>query len=239
MTQDPLYAVPLKPRYATWWLELNCGHLHLLDIEFWLYCWTLYLLQLILLDLVIIFDGLVFMELVFCGLIFTTDLDNICVTVLVFTTYWKFRCYCIPCLFGVNECQWLVYTHTLPFIWFLNIRYTSLTSVYSNLEHGLPILTESFSLLRSVLHNLSCWSPNQKSTSIDTQYNFEQYICIVRALILKWGDKPRYNIHLSCTTTGKNWFELVTASLNHVLPIRNGSTPRPLLGYPIFPPDDL
>ena len=28
------------------------------------------------------------------------------------------------------------------------------TSVHSNLEHGLAILTESFSLLRSVLHNL-------------------------------------------------------------------------------------
>ena len=36
------------------------------------------------------------------------------------------------------------------------------TSVYSNLGRGLAILTESFSLLRSVLHNLSCWSPKQK-----------------------------------------------------------------------------
>ena len=36
------------------------------------------------------------------------------------------------------------------------------TSVHSNLEHGFAILTESFSPLRSVLHNLSCWSPNQK-----------------------------------------------------------------------------
>ena len=36
------------------------------------------------------------------------------------------------------------------------------TSVHSNLEYGLAILTESFSPLRSVLHNLSCWSPNQK-----------------------------------------------------------------------------
>ena len=33
-----------------------------------------------------------------------------------------------------------------------------LTSVISNLEHGLAILTESFSPLRSVLHNLSCWN---------------------------------------------------------------------------------
>ena len=42
---------------------------------------------------------------------------------------------------------------------FLNV---SLTSVHSNSEHGLAILTESFSPLRSVLHNLSCWSPKQK-----------------------------------------------------------------------------
>ena len=46
-------------------------------------------------------------------------------------------------------------------VWFLN---DSLTSVHSNLEHGLAILTESFSPLRSVLHNLSCWSPKQKCT---------------------------------------------------------------------------
>ena len=145
----------------------------------------------------------------------------------IFTTNWKFWYCCTHCLFGVNECQWLVCTHTFPFIpnwcyliismipqyllsfhwlyaqsmnsrlammsaslrtqtglhcliiqvlhtrvWFLNIRYTSLTSVHSNLEHGLAILTESFSPLRSVLHNLSFWSLKQKSTSIDTQYNF-------------------------------------------------------------------
>ena len=54
MIQGPLYAVPPKPRHAAWWLELNCEHLHLLDIECWLSCWTLYLLQLILLDFVII-----------------------------------------------------------------------------------------------------------------------------------------------------------------------------------------
>ena len=114
------------------------------------------------------------------------------VTVVVFTTYWKFQCCCIHCLFGVNECQWLVYTHTFPFIptwyylmipntcitfplthciifeykngndvsefmhpnwitlsyylsakhrvWSLNIQYTSLTSVHSNLEHMLAML---------------------------------------------------------------------------------------------------
>ena len=38
------------------------------------------------------------------------------------------------------------------------------TSVIINLERGLAILTESFSPLRSVLHNLSCWSPKQKCT---------------------------------------------------------------------------
>ena len=57
-------------------------------------------------------------------------------------------------------------------VWFLNIWYTSLTSAHSNLDHELVILTESFSPLRSVLQYLPCWSPNQKSTSIDSQYNF-------------------------------------------------------------------
>ena len=54
MTKDPLYALPPKTRHITWRLELNCEHLYLLNIECWLYCWTLYLLQLILLDFVII-----------------------------------------------------------------------------------------------------------------------------------------------------------------------------------------
>ena len=66
------------------------------------------------------------------------------------------------------------------------------TSIHSNLEHGLAILTESFSPLRSVLHNLSCLSPKQK-----------------------WLDKPCYS-YLSCTTTGKNRFELVWASHNQL-----------------------
>ena len=39
-----------------------------------------------------------------------------CNSVVVFTTNWKFRCCCIHCLFGVNEGQKLVYTHTFPFI---------------------------------------------------------------------------------------------------------------------------
>ena len=37
-----------------------------------------------------------------------------------------------------------------------NIQYTSHTSVHSNLEHELAILTESFSPHKSALHNLSC-----------------------------------------------------------------------------------
>ena len=53
-------------------------------------------------------------------------------------------------------------------VWFLNIQYTSLTSVHSNLEHGLAILTESFSPLRSVSHNLSCWSPKHTTISVFT-----------------------------------------------------------------------
>ena len=53
---------------------------------------------------------------------------------------------------------------------------------------------------------------------------FQQHIYIVRVLNLKWCDKPCYTVHLSCTTTGKNWFELVTASLNHDLSMQNGST---------------
>ena len=47
-------------------------------------------------------------------------------------------------------------------VWFLNIWYTSLTSVHSKLEHGLTISTESFNPLRSEPHNLTYWSPNQK-----------------------------------------------------------------------------
>ena len=146
----------------------------------------------------------------------------IIVTVVVFTTYWKSQCCCIHCLFGVNECWWLAYTHTIPFIpkwyylmipiipnmyhlqltlcmnyqtktgnnvskfthsncitpsiiqvlntrvWFLNIWYISLTLLHSNLEHGLANLTESFSPLKSELHNLRWWIVNRKSSSIDT-----------------------------------------------------------------------
>ena len=39
-----------------------------------------------------------------------------CNSIVVFTTYWKFWCCCIHCLFGINEYQWFVYTHAFPFI---------------------------------------------------------------------------------------------------------------------------
>ena len=51
-----------------------------------------------------------------------------------------------------------------------------------------------------------------------------------------WSDATSHAIPFkSCTATGKNQFELVTASLNDVLPMRNGSTPRPPLKPPYFP----
>ena len=171
--------------------------------------------------------------------------SGLTVTEVVFTTYWKSQCCYIHCLFCVNECQWLVYTHIFPFIpnwcylmipntyntfewlfvqftdskqrlvtmsvslctqtglchltiqvlnitvYFLNILYTSLTSVHSNLEHGLAILTESFSPLKSELHNLPCWSPNQK-----------------------WCDNHAF-LFVICTKldqTGLIWFDLATAN---------------------------
>ena len=61
-----------------------------------------------------------------------------------------------------------------------------------NLEHGLAILTESFSPLRSSLHNLSCWSPKQK-----------------------WHDKPCYPWYCLLGMCN-NWQELVWASHNQV-----------------------
>ena len=51
-----------------------------------------------------------------------------------------------------------------------------------------------------------------------------------------WSDGTSHAIPFkSCTTTSKNRFELVTASLNDVLPMRNGSTPRNPLKPPYFP----
>ena len=51
---------------------------------------------------------------------------------------------------------------------FLNVWYTSLTSVNSNLEHGLVTLTETFSPLESELHNHLCGHPNEKCTLTHT-----------------------------------------------------------------------
>ena len=52
--------------------------------------------------------------------------------------------------------------------------------------------------------------------------------------MLKWCNKPRYTVHLSCATTGKNWFELVTASLNHVLTMQNNLCWNPLFSRQII-----
>ena len=74
---------------------------------------------------------------------------------------------------------------------FLNV---SLTSVYSNLEHGLAILTESFSPLRSVLHNLSCLKSKAEVPWQATRFPF-----------------------ISCTLkldqTDSHWLEPATANL--------------------------
>ena len=79
----------------------------------------------------------------------------------------------------------------------IQVLNASLTSAHCNLERGLAILTESFSPLRSVLHNLSCWSPNQK-----------------------WHDKPCYSYLITCTTTRSSWFDLVSTCLNWPQPLR-------------------
>ena len=78
---------------------------------------------------------------------------------------------------------------------FLDIWYNSCTSVHSNLEHGLAILTESFSPLRSVLHNLSCWSPKQK-----------------------WRGQATLSLILStwhAYWASSHWFNLVPTNLNY------------------------
>ena len=63
------------------------------------------------------------------------------------------------------------------------------TSVHSNLEHRLAILTESFSPLRSVLHNLPCWSPKQK--------------CVTSHAI------SFYTTCIKLDQTGSHWLQLV------------------------------
>ena len=72
----------------------------------------------------------------------------------------------------------------------LDIFYTSLTSVLSNLEHGLAILTESFS--PSELHKLPCWSPKQK-----------------------WCNKLRYSLFVMLTHWPK-LILLVLTNFNHL-----------------------
>ena len=69
----------------------------------------------------------------------------------------------------VLHCLIIQVLHTR--VCFCNIQYTSLTSVHSNLEHGLVILTESFSPLRSVLHN--------HDVSSTSQYNLEHRLAIM------------------------------------------------------------
>ena len=89
-------------------------------------------------------------------------------------------------------------------------------SVCYNLEHGLAVVTESFSPL-----------------------NLDYTTSFVKIQIR--SDATSYTIpdtvHLPCATTNKNQFELVTASLNHVLSMQKITWP--LLEFPISLPDDL
>ena len=74
-----------------------------------------------------------------CILSFFWQLWHYCNSIVVFTTYWKFWCCNIHCLFGVNECQWFVYTHTFPFIpnmIFQNIYYVSTDSMHHSWIQG-------------------------------------------------------------------------------------------------------
>ena len=60
------------------------------------------------------------------------------------------------------------------------------TSVHSNLEHGLAILTESFSPLRSA-YTTSLIEVQSRSDAV----------------------KPSYSYLVTCTTTRSGWFDLV------------------------------
>ena len=68
-----------------------------------------------------------------CTVNIISVLDLLClqnVTEVAFTTYWKSWCCCTHCLFGVNECQWLVCSHMFPFIptwYYLMIPNTCIT----------------------------------------------------------------------------------------------------------------
>ena len=88
-----------------------------------------------------------------------------CKSIVVFTTYWKFRWCCIHCLFIVNECQWLVYTHTFPFIpnmIFQNIYYVSTDSMH----HSWRLVMISVSLhTQTGLHCLIIQVITQESDS--------------------------------------------------------------------------
>ena len=94
----------------------------------------------------------------------------------------------------------------------------SLTSVHNNLEHGLAIVTESFSPL-----------------DLDYTTSFVKFQ--IRSDMTSHAILD--NVYLSCTTTSKNQFELVTASLNHVLSMWKDSASQPLLQFPISLPDYL
>ena len=83
------------------------------------------------------------------------------------------------------------------------------TSVHKNLEHGLVTLTESFSPLKSELHNLPCWSPKQK--------------CVLSYVI------PFYTMY---TTTRSSWFDLVWASHSH-FDWRDYEVPKALWNFPL------
>ena len=71
--------------------------------------------------------------------------------------------------------------------------YNPFTSIHSNLVHGLAILTESFSPLRSVLHNLLLKSKAEVCT--------------------KLRDSLLYHVHL-------NWIKLVLSSFSQFQPTR-------------------
>ena len=91
---------------------------------------------------------------------------------------------------------------------FIDISYTSLTSVHYNLEHGLAIVTEIFSPL-----NL-----NHTTSFVKVWIKSDVTIHVIPD-----------TVHLLYTTSSKNQFELVTASLNHVLSTWKDSSPQPLL----------
>ena len=97
---------------------------------------------------------------------------------------------------------------------FIDIWYTSLTSVHYNLEHGLVIVTGNFSPL-----NLN--------------YTISFLKVWIRIDVTSHAIPD--TVHMSCTTTSKNQFELVTASLNHGLSMWKDSTPQPPARISHFP----